>query len=214
MEENVTKEVRWLNSVGVKSHVIATCLGLGEAQVHKTLDDEEEAVKALKTHYTQFEHQSVLSSIKEWQNEFDFDWRVKVRKEYVQDRIEQVRALFFEGCKELVEVDKSLSYWHVRRLERLEKLLQKLGMEAKILMGKAEGLTPEKIAKARTFPITDLIQTRQGVTKCPFHQDRSPSLDVRKNFYYCYGCGAHGDVIDFVMKTKGISFREAVTLLI
>ena len=52
---------------------------------------------------------------------------------------------------------------------------------------------------------------------CPFHGDRkSPSLKVYadpKRGWHCFGCGAHGSVIDFAMKWYGIGFRQAVTRL-
>ncbi len=50
---------------------------------------------------------------------------------------------------------------------------------------------------------------------CPFHKEKSPSFSVNdeKGFYHCFGCGAHGDVISFVMNTKGFSYPEAVEYL-
>ncbi len=50
------------------------------------------------------------------------------------------------------------------------------------------------------------------VACCPFHEDKSPSFTVsaEKQFYHCFGCGAHGDAIDFVEKVEGVGFREAV----
>jgi len=50
---------------------------------------------------------------------------------------------------------------------------------------------------------------------CPFHDDGEPSLVVTpaKNLWHCFGCGAAGGPIDWVMKSKGISFRHAVELL-
>ncbi|MEW6313905.1 MAG: DNA primase [Pseudomonadota bacterium] len=50
------------------------------------------------------------------------------------------------------------------------------------------------------------------VACCPFHNEKSPSFTVSqsKQFYHCFGCGAHGSVIGFVMEYSGISFVEAV----
>jgi DNA primase len=50
---------------------------------------------------------------------------------------------------------------------------------------------------------------------CPFHNEKSPSFTVNddKAFYHCFGCGAHGDLIGFVMETEGLSFAEAVERL-
>ena len=50
---------------------------------------------------------------------------------------------------------------------------------------------------------------------CPFHSESTPSFTVvpAKGFYHCFGCGAHGDVIDFVRKINDLSFQEAVSKL-
>src|SRR5260370_25158747 len=50
---------------------------------------------------------------------------------------------------------------------------------------------------------------------CPFHNEKTPSFTVndRKGFCHCFGCGAHGDAVGFVMKTEGLSFPEAVEKL-
>ncbi|MDR1475596.1 MAG: DNA primase [Holosporales bacterium] len=50
---------------------------------------------------------------------------------------------------------------------------------------------------------------------CPFHQEKTPSckVDDGKGFFYCFGCGASGDAIDFVRKTENLSFQEAVEKL-
>jgi DNA primase len=50
---------------------------------------------------------------------------------------------------------------------------------------------------------------------CPFHGEKTPSFHVQqeRGFYYCFGCQAKGDVFDFVMRTQGIEFGEALQLL-
>jgi DNA primase len=50
---------------------------------------------------------------------------------------------------------------------------------------------------------------------CPFHKEKTPSftLNEEKGFYHCFGCGAHGSAIDFVMNMDGLSFPEAVERL-
>ena len=47
---------------------------------------------------------------------------------------------------------------------------------------------------------------------CPFHNEKSPSFTVSptKQFYHCFGCGAHGTAIGFVMEYQGLSFIEAI----
>lgn len=50
---------------------------------------------------------------------------------------------------------------------------------------------------------------------CPFHHEKTPSFTINddKQFYHCFGCGAHGDVVNFVMRHDNLSFIEAVELL-
>jgi DNA primase len=52
-----------------------------------------------------------------------------------------------------------------------------------------------------------------GLTLCLFHNERSPSLHVFADHFHCFGCGAHGDVIAWLMKARGIGFRDAVAHL-
>nr|MBQ8244707.1 DNA primase [Oscillospiraceae bacterium] len=42
-----------------------------------------------------------------------------------------------------------------------------------------------------------LSVTRHGMARCPFHEDHAPSLKLNEDYYYCFGCHATGDVIDF-----------------
>ena len=48
--------------------------------------------------------------------------------------------------------------------------------------------------------------------RCPFHEEKTPSFTVSpaKQFYHCFGCGAHGSAIGFLMEYDGLSFPEAV----
>ncbi|MBE9608527.1 DNA primase [Chitinilyticum piscinae] len=50
---------------------------------------------------------------------------------------------------------------------------------------------------------------------CPFHKEKSPSFTVSpsKQFYHCFGCGAHGSAIGFVMEYEGLNYPEAIRKL-
>src|SRR5690242_448727 len=48
---------------------------------------------------------------------------------------------------------------------------------------------------------------------CPFHAEKTGSFTVREDHYRCFGCGAHGDVIKWLMATRRISFPQAVQRL-
>jgi len=76
----------------------------------------------------------------------------------------------------------------------------------------------------RSNPIEEVV-TRLGVDlrsvgrrlvgSCPFHRDDRPSLVVypADQSYFCFGCGAGGDVIDFVARLRGVGFKEAAAML-
>jgi DNA primase len=55
--------------------------------------------------------------------------------------------------------------------------------------------------------------SRQMKGCCPFHNEKTPSFQVYEDGYHCFGCGAHGDAITFVMQTQGAGFMEAVEQL-
>lgn len=46
---------------------------------------------------------------------------------------------------------------------------------------------------------------RGGMACCPFHDDRHPSLKLNEDYFYCFGCGATGDVIDFTARLYDLS---------
>ena len=56
---------------------------------------------------------------------------------------------------------------------------------------------------------------REHAGLCPFHHEKTPSFYVvdDKNFFHCFGCGAHGDAIGFVMRADNLDFLEAVEKL-
>jgi DNA primase len=68
--------------------------------------------------------------------------------------------------------------------------------------------------------IVDIIQRHLQLKKaganysacCPFHNEKSPSFTVSpsKQFYHCFGCGAHGDAIGFLMEYSGLGYIEAI----
>ncbi len=59
------------------------------------------------------------------------------------------------------------------------------------------------------------LKGREYIGLCPFHNEKTPSFTVNneKGFFHCFGCGAHGDVIGFIMRDEGLSFPEAVERL-
>lgn len=54
---------------------------------------------------------------------------------------------------------------------------------------------------------------RNGMCCCPFHDDRHPSMKLNKDYFYCFGCGAHGNVIEFTARLFDLSSYEAAKKL-
>ncbi len=84
--------------------------------------------------------------------------------------------------------------------------------DAELERMKAE-VSVERLVEAAGIALTKTGKDRTGT--CPFHEDREGSLIVSpaKNLFHCFGCGAAGGPIDWVMRTESISFRHAVELL-
>ena len=54
---------------------------------------------------------------------------------------------------------------------------------------------------------------RNGMCCCPFHSDKTPSMKINETYYYCFGCHATGDVIDFTARLFNLSPLEAARKL-
>ena len=73
----------------------------------------------------------------------------------------------------------------------------------------------EKVTLAEVIGQTVSLKKAGGrnIGLCPFHEEKTPSFTVFDDRYFCFGCKASGDVIDFVRKTNGSNFLEAVHFL-
>lgn len=81
--------------------------------------------------------------------------------------------------------------------------------------------SPSLIERLRShFLMSEVIGKRMQIKKhgreyhglCPFHNEKSPSFTVNdeKSFFHCFGCGAHGDAVEFVRRFERLSYPEAV----
>ena len=50
---------------------------------------------------------------------------------------------------------------------------------------------------------------RKGFCCCPFHKEKTASMKVYKDSYYCFGCGESGDIFSFIQKMDGVDFKTA-----
>src|SRR5271168_369988 len=88
---------------------------------------------------------------------------------------------------------------------------------ARIAAAESERLKAD-VPMAELVAADGVVLARQGADLaglCPFHAEDTPSLKVTpsKNLWHCFGCGAGGGPVDWVMRRRGVSFRHAVELL-
>ena len=65
----------------------------------------------------------------------------------------------------------------------------------------------------QTAALYGLPITTTGMTCCPFHEDHTPSMKLNDTYYYCFGCGATGDVIDLTARLFDLSSLQAARKL-
>ena len=65
-------------------------------------------------------------------------------------------------------------------------------------------IVKENVNLRETAELYGIDVNRYGKALCPFHNDRNPSLYVADDHFYCFACGAHGDVIGFAANFFGL----------
>ena len=192
----MANEISILADAGMQSLHIALILRIPEDSVHKYLDEEQDVIKKAEETYYEHHYQNMLKEVEALKKEIPENERREMRRVFLSNKIKEIKQEYLKTPTEEIKKD-----------------LKRLLLEAKIYTGEQKGFSPSEVARAREFPITRLIKNRNNMATCPFHKDNSPSLNLKNNFYYCHGCGAHGDVIDFVMKKDGLSFGQAIMKL-
>ena len=75
----------------------------------------------------------------------------------------------------------------------------------------------QKIKSAITVPqaakVYGMEPDRRNMVCCPFHSDNNPSMKLNDTYYYCFGCGATGDVVDLTAKLFDMNPRQAAEKL-
>ena len=148
-------------------------------------------------------------------------------------KAEELRIKYNNTVLSKVKTENKLLYSLIRDVFFIEPLTE--GREAKIKKNcfLISSLTPQStdstsriterdIAHAKTIPIENYYSGKlkaQGHTlvgKCEFHTERSGSLTIytQQNKFYCFGCQAGTDVIDFVQQQRGCTFLEAVKIIL
>ena len=95
------------------------------------------------------------------------------------------------------------------------------GRRSERVPGRIPRTPSARSASARTSSRSSRTSSRssaaggRAIGLCPFHAEKTPSFTVNeeRGFFHCFGCGEHGDVFTFVMKTQSLPFPEAVRVV-
>ena len=153
-----------------------------------------------------------------------------------QDQEKYIKDIYYLGQKYVHGDDLSscfarlcIELFFIGDLQKTEKslfLIQRLRGRKNQPKNKKKGvLTSDDIENARNVSLVYVAERQIGqlrrngnnfIAKCPFHDERTPSFYIysESNRFYCFGCGASGDVIAFVEKSMGVDFKAAIYYLI
>jgi len=148
-------------------------------------------------------------------------WRVS----YLESEIKELETQLLKIEQDYQKsVERAEPYWFRRVVYNLcksDKIRKKIkGLTFRLRWAKYSGqisrdrIAPDMIVRAREYPIRDLVDVNSaGFCICPFHNDKSPSMYTKNNFFFCYSCNWSGDTIKFLMERDNLSFVEAVKRL-
>lgn len=133
--------------------------------------------------------------------------------------------IYFHGGEDWqIEVWVMLAkFWYLD--QHIEPLQKKLTQNERILRlheirvhtkDSPDEVNELTIRNAKLVEMSEVVSEKPnhaGFVRCPFHNEKTASCKIHKHRYHCFGCGADGDVIDWLTKTQGLSFLEAVRQL-
>lgn len=178
------------------------------------------SMREIERYYFRVEVPQVRQRIAEFKEEMG-GWGKCKRLDYLYDRLIELDLELLERWRDYKRSTEQDRPYIERALiaapiPDIEKKIKKLEKEIEVIVHKprkGNELTPETIEQARQYPIESFIEVKRGVALCPFHDDNHPSMGIKNNRFHCFACGAKGDVIEFMMKREGLSFKDAVIKL-
>lgn len=203
---------------------------------NKVLEESENVL------FIELEEQWIKSSIKFTDNELleIFGDVIKTMNDKVAELKEQQDTLIkkiYELGKQYVhgnDIDSffarlCIEHFLINKLQKVENslfLLQRLkSLKKHHKVKKQKGITTKDIENARNVALVTFAEQNIGnlrksgknyLTKCPIHDDRSPSFFIypESNRFHCFGCGASGDTIALAQKILGLDFKSTIYFLI
>jgi hypothetical protein len=149
---------------------------------------------------------------------------IKEEEKEILKKLNQIKELRTDDfskwfCREIVKMEFMPELMeHDRELSRFKRYSQILNPSKKYIPN-----FQEKIETAKNYPIYEIasryVELRQSGKNytglCPFHNEKHSSFYIytESNTYHCFGCQAHGSVINLVMELHGVDFKNAVEIL-
>lgn len=132
-----------------------------------------------------------------------------------EENIPDIKIACIENIQAVIDDERGLFREDFIRLrtEGLRRVLKRIvGIQQHKYQPKVGGVTDAMVARAKEFSIEEMYdgRLRKGCGLCPFHQEKTPSFNIKNNKFNCFGCGEHGDAIDFHMKINNVGFIQAV----
>lgn len=191
------KQIILLYDLGANVPVIVRIMQLPERTVHMVLDTYAQRLADIEEDYYKHEAPKVREQVQGLIDSIPLAQRREMRRAFLEERIRTLKPQYLADPTP-------------EKAAQLKRLM----FEIKQFTGAIEALTEAEIALAKQYPLASLIENKHGMALCPFHKESRPSFNIKNNFYYCHGCGEHGDVIRFVMKRDSLTFPEAVKKLL
>ena len=138
-----------------------------------------------------------------------------------EDQLPSIKEACIDNIQAIIHEEEGGVRW-IRegiidlRTEGLRRVIARIvSIEQHKLRPAQAKITDAMVAQAKESPIEEMYDgdLRRGVGLCPFHEERTPSFSIKNNKFKCFGCGEHGDAIDFYMKTNNCNFITAVKKL-
>ncbi len=162
---------------------------------------------------------AIREMIAEADPEFVRTCRIEYLKGLMEDTVTEAFCLLGDYEDTIRRDCPSINRLYVgNRFQELVRQIVKLQGEI-ISLRRPEGkyrISREMIRRAKERPFADLMEFKRNVARCPFHEDRTPSMYLyeKDNRVYCFSCRRNLDTISFVMERDGLRFIEAVNFLI
>ncbi len=181
-----------------------TPFGFTTDEISEMIEEENEETRYIDELQKDWKSSKLFKEQRE--NLFDVspEQRFELRRRFLEQRYEEITRAYFEASQKKHDVKKLLK----------ERFHRKIEYEIFTYRPQDDRTISEhEISLARQHPITDFISHNRLFAICPFHNEKTPSLYLKNNFAYCFGCNWKGDTIAFVMKIKGFTFPQAIKYL-